>query len=269
MLGILEGKTAIVTGSSRGIGRAIALSYAREGASVVVHGTDVDRALTVAQEIIDAGGRAAVCVGNVADPDFGTTLAAFAKERFGSLDIFVANAGHVSFASFLGMSAETLQGLMNVHVNGAFTTSQAAARQMVELGKGGRIIYMSSVSAVNAMYGYTGYSAAKSAVLALTRVAALELAEHGITVNALAPGPVQNEMMDQLWGAERLKERSLAIPLGRIAQPEDVAQLALFLASAAASYITGQTIFVDGGATAAGIYTHEVFKRSAERGLLS
>jgi NAD(P)-dependent dehydrogenase (short-subunit alcohol dehydrogenase family) len=131
---------------------------------------------------------------------------------------------------------------------------------MVAAGRGGRIIYMSSISAMNAMYGYAAYCSAKSAVMALTRVAALELAPHKITANAIAPGPVQNEMMDQLWGPERLKERSRGIPLGRIAQPEDVAEMALFLASERADYVTGQAFFVDGGASAAGLYTHEVFK---------
>ncbi len=234
----------------------------------MVHGTNANRADAVVEEIATAGGRGALCLGDITDPAFAIVLSQFALDHFGALDIFVANAGKVSFSPFLHMTAETFAAFMAVHVTSAFTTSQAAARFMVDQGKGGRIIYMSSVSAMNAMYGYAGYCSAKSAVMALTRVAALELASHGITVNALAPGPVQNEMMEQLWGAERLKERSLAIPAGRIAQPEDVAQVALFMASPAASYMTGQTIFIDGGATAAGIYTHEVFKRSAESGLL-
>lgn len=263
MSGTLSGTTAIITGSTRGIGRAIALLFAREGASVVVHGTDAARAAATVDEITRAGGHAAACLGDVADDTFGPKLAAFAIERFGSLDIFVANAGIVSFASFLEMPAETLRRFLDVHVTGAFTTSQAAARRMVEAGKGGRILYMGSISGINAMYGYAAYCSAKSAVMSLTRVAALELAPHRITVNALAPGPVQNEMLDQLWGPERLKERCRTIPAGRLAKPEDVAELALFLASPAASYITGQSIFLDGGATAAGHYTHEVFKRSA------
>jgi 3-oxoacyl-[acyl-carrier protein] reductase len=134
---------------------------------------------------------------------------------------------------------------------------------MVAAGRGGRILYMSSISAMNAMYGYAGYCSAKSGVMGLMRVAALELASHGITANALAPGPVQSEMMDALWGPERLKERSQGIPLGRIANTGDVAEMALFLVSPGAAYITGQAFFVDGGASAAGLYTHEVFKRGA------
>ena len=175
----------------------------------------------------------------------------------------MANAGMVSFEPFLDMTPDTFRRFMDVHVTGAFATSQAAARLMVEAGKGGRLLYMASVAGIHAMYGYASYCAAKSAVMALTRVASLELAKYGITANAIAPGPVQNEMMDQLWGKERLEERCRTIPSGRLAQPDEVAELALFLASPASSYITGQTIFLDGGATAAGLYTHEVFKRSS------
>jgi NAD(P)-dependent dehydrogenase (short-subunit alcohol dehydrogenase family) len=258
----LSGKVAVVTGSSRGIGRAIAVRFAREGARVVVHGTDAVRAGAVVEEIVSAGGMAAVCLGDVAEDGFGERLAQFAVERFGAVDIFVASAGMAGFAPFLEMTADAFRAFMEVHVTGAFTTSQACAKKMVEAGRGGRILYLSSISAMNAMYGYAAYCSAKSAVMALTRVAALELARHGITANAIAPGPVQSEMMEELWGPERMKERCQGIPLGKLAQTGDVAEMALFLASPAAQYLTGQAFFVDGGALAAGPYTHEVFKRS-------
>lgn len=262
MSGMFVGKTAVITGSSRGIGRAMALRFAAEGANVVVHGTDATRAHATAQAIVESGGCAGVCLGDVAEDGFGEELASYAVDRFGSVDIFIANAGMVSFEPFLEMNAATFRRFLDVHVTGAFTTSQAAARRMVEAGNGGRVLYIASVAGIHAMFGYAAYSAAKSAAMALTRVASLELAVYGITVNAIAPGPVQNEMMDQLMGPERLRERCRTIPAGRLAQPDDVAEFALFLASPGAAYITGQTHFLDGGATAAGLYTHEVFKRS-------
>jgi NAD(P)-dependent dehydrogenase (short-subunit alcohol dehydrogenase family) len=242
------------------------MRFAVEGAAVVVHGTDRARCAAVVAEIAGAGGMADGFPGDVTEPSFAAELAGFAVERFGSLDVFVANAGILGMSPFLEMTAETLGAFLGVHVTGAFTTSQAAARQMVAAGKGGRILYMSSISSVHGMYGYAAYCAAKSAVGSLTRVAAMELAEHNISVNAVAPGPVQNEAMNELWGPERLKERCNAIPAGRIAQPEDVAEIALFLCSPGAGYVTGQTIFVDGGATAAGLYAHEVFKRRSALG---
>jgi 3-oxoacyl-[acyl-carrier protein] reductase len=133
----------------------------------------------------------------------------------------------------------------------------------VAQNRGGRILNMSSVAGAFGMHGFTAYATVKAALLGLTRVQAVELAEYKITANALAPGPVQNQMMDDLWGPEKLAERRHTIPLDRLAQPEDVAKVALFLASPAADYITGQAIVIDGGASAAGLYAHEVFKRLA------
>ncbi len=145
-------------------------------AQVVIHGTDAQRSRNVVEEIEAAGGKAAACLGDVAADGFGEQLAEFAVDRFGALDIFVANAGMAGFAPFLEMSPEVFRSFMDVHVTGSFTTSQAAARRMVAAGRGGRILYMSSISAMNAMYGYAGYCSAKSGVMGLMRVAALELA---------------------------------------------------------------------------------------------
>ena len=258
-----SGKTVVITGSTRGIGREMARQFAQAGASIVIHGTNSNRAAEVMEELTHSGTKAVACLGDVADPAFANELAECAMEHFGRLDIFIANAGMVSFEPFLEMTSDVFRRFMDVHVTGAFQTSQAAAKHMINGGSGGRILYMASVAGINGMFGYAAYCAAKSAVMSLARVAAIELAPHKITVNALAPGPVQNEMMDQLWGPEKLKERCLTIPSGRLAQPEEVAKLALFLASPDAAYITGQTMFLDGGATAAGLYTHEVFKRAA------
>jgi 3-oxoacyl-[acyl-carrier protein] reductase len=260
---ILAGKTAIVTGSTRGIGRAIALRFAREGARVVVNGTNPERGEAVLAELTALGAEAQLCLGDVSSPGFARQMAEFAKGKFGSIDIFVSNAGPVSFEPFLTMSGDTWRRFLDIHVSGAFYCGQAAANLMVDGGRGGRIINMASVAGNFGLYGFTAYSTVKGALMSLTRVQAVELAEHGITANAIAPGPVWNEMMEGLWGPERLEERCKTIPMGRLARADEVASLAVFLASAEAAYITGQTYVLDGGASAAGLYAHEVFKRAS------
>jgi NAD(P)-dependent dehydrogenase (short-subunit alcohol dehydrogenase family) len=202
-----------------------------------------------------------VCVGDVAEAAFAPGLVEFAVERFGGVDLLVCNAGMSGFQPFLTMPHDMWHRFLGVHLSGSFYCGQAAARRMVEQGRGGRILNMSSVAGHFALYGFTCYSTVKAALLGLTRVEAVELAEYRITANALMPGPVQNEMMDALWGPEKLAERCKTIPAGRLAQPEEVARLAVFLASPAADYITGQSFVMDGGASAAGLYAHEVFKR--------
>jgi len=258
--GILQGKTAVVTGSTRGIGRAVAKALAAEGANLVIHGTHEQRAAQVLEEIQSAGGEAAVCLGDVADEAFAPRLIGLAAEKFGGIDILVSNAGMSGFQPFLTMSHEMWRRFLDVHVSAAFYCGQAAAQRMVAQGRGGRILNMSSVASAFALYGFTAYSTVKATLISLTRVQAVELAEHKITANALVPGPVHNEMMDELWGAERLAERCKTIPLGRLATGQDVAGMAVFLASPAADYITGQSFVIDGGASAAGLYAHEVFK---------
>jgi NAD(P)-dependent dehydrogenase (short-subunit alcohol dehydrogenase family) len=260
MAGILDGKTAIVTGSTKGIGRAIATTFAAAGAQVVIHGTDRGRADAARRQIESAGGAAAVCLGDVAEEAFAPRLVDFAVREFGGVDILVTNAGILGLEPFLTLPHETWRRFIEVHLSGAFYCGQAAARRMVEQKRGGRLLNMSSVSSAFAFHGFTAYATVKAAVLSLTRVQAVELAEHKITANALVPGPVWNEAMDDLWGPERLAERCKTIPLGRLATGDDVAQAALFLASPAADYITGQSFVIDGGASAAGLYAHEVYK---------
>lgn len=263
---ILAGKTAVITGSTRGIGRAIALRFAREGARIVVNGTSPERGAAVMNELAALGAEAQLCLGDVSSPEFAQQLAEFAAREFGAIDIFVSNAGPVTFEPFLTMSGDTWRRFLDVHVSGAFYCGQAAANKMVEGGRGGRIINMASVAGYFGLYGFTAYSTVKGALMSLTRVQAVELAPHGITANAIAPGPVWNEMMEGLWGKERLEERCKTIPMGRLANADEVASLAAFLASGEASYITGQTYILDGGASAAGLYAHEVFKRASSAG---
>jgi len=235
---------------------------AADGARVVVHGTDPARAAAVVDEIEASGGEAASFLGAVQEPSTAAQLTGFACTKFGSVDIFVANVGIVKFAGFLEMAPSDFDHYMQVNVTAAFATAQAAACRMVEAGKGGRILFLGSISGIHALPGYAAYCASKSAVMSLARVAAVELAPHRITVNAICPGPVKNEMMDQLWGEERLRDRARSIPAGRLATSEEIAEIAAFLVSPAADYITGQSIFIDGGSTAAGLYTHEVWKRA-------
>jgi NAD(P)-dependent dehydrogenase (short-subunit alcohol dehydrogenase family) len=262
MSGMLKGKTAVVTGSTRGIGRSIAKVFAQEGANIIIHGTNMERAKDAVYEMEQLGTKAAACLGDVSDAPFAQQLMEFSVEKFGAVDIFVSNAGMSTFEPFLTMSHQTWHRFLNVHVSGAFYCGQAAAQQMVKQGRGGRIMNMSSIASSFALYGFTAYSTVKTALLGLTRVQAVELAEHNITANTLVPGPVWNEMMEELWGPEKLAERCKTIPMGRLAKGEDVGKTALFLASDAASYLTGQSFVIDGGASAAGLYAHEVYKHN-------
>jgi len=263
MTTLLKNKTAIVTGSTSGIGRALAETFAAAGANIVIHGTNRERADEVLRRLRDAGHAAEVCLGDVAEEGFAARLVDCAVRAFGGVDILVNNAGMLGLEPFLTLKHETWRRFLDVHLSGAFYCGQAAARQMVEQKRGGRIINMSSVSSSFAYHGFTSYATVKGAVLSLTRVQAVELAEHKITANALVPGPVWNDAMDVLWGPERLAERCKTIPLGRLATGDDVAQAALYLVSPAADYITGQSFVIDGGASAAGLYAHEIYKRSA------
>lgn len=260
----LKGRVALITGSSSGIGRALALRFAAEGARVMVHGTRQDKADAVLAEIRSAGGEAATALADVGDPVQCRALVARTLERFGGIDILVNNAGQVTLEPFLEFPAESWQRFLDVHVSGAFFCSQEAARQMVRQGRGGRVLMTASVAGFNGMFGFAGYGTVKGALLSLVKVLAVELAPHHITVNALAPGPVRNERMLSLWGEERLRDREKTIPLNRMADAAEVAAAACFLASDEAAYITGQTLVLDGGATSAGCYTHEVWKRNQD-----
>ena len=261
MAGRLEGLSAVVTGSARGIGRAIAERFIAEGARVVVHGTDAMRACAVAEEL---GG--ACCAGDVRKPANAEALVQTCIDSFGSVDIFVANAGLVRMKPFLEYDQESWRESMEVNVSGVMYGCQAAARAMAKAGKGGRLITISTISAVMGQFGFTGYGTSKAALLGLNKVMAVELASLGITANCILPGPVMNEMLVSLYGEERLNERKKTIPLGRLAKAEEVANMAVFLASKEAGYITGQTFVVDGGASAAGCYTMEVFRRATQPG---
>lgn len=243
---MLEGKIAVVTGASRGIGRAIAIRLAGEGATVVInYNGSKEKAEEVKQKIEGAGGKAAVCQCNVADFDQCQAFIQKVIDEFGRIDILVNNAGITRDGLLMKMSEEDFDQVIETNLKGAFHTIRFASRQMLRQ-KSGRIINLSSVVGVTGNAGQANYAASKAGVIGLTKSAARELASRGITVNAIAPGFIETDMTSVL--SEKVKEGAAAgIPLGAFGKPEDVAAAAAFLASDEAGYITGQVLHVDGG----------------------
>jgi NAD(P)-dependent dehydrogenase (short-subunit alcohol dehydrogenase family) len=245
----LDGKSAIVTGAARGIGRAIAERFIAEGAKVML--CDVsERDGAAAAAALGSSARFTRCdVGDAADA---RSLVAETVKAFGAVDIVVNNAGVVHAADFLDLKEEDFDRVMRVNMKGVFLVGQAAARQMVEQvkagGKPGAIVNLSSTSAVVVIANQVPYAASKGAVGQLTRVMALALAPHGIRVNAIGPGSIMTEILKAVANDKEAMRRILSrTPLGRIGKPEEVAAVAAFLASDDASYVTGETVFVDGG----------------------
>ncbi len=243
---MLEGKVAVVTGASRGIGRAIALEMARSHAAVIInYNGSKERAEAVQREIEDLGGRAGVYQCDVSDFGACETFMQEVIREYGRIDILVNNAGITRDGLLMRMSEEDFDLVLDTNLKGAFHCVRFAARQMLKQ-KQGRIINISSVSGVTGNAGQANYSASKAGVIGLTKAAARELASRHITVNAIAPGFIETEMTQAL--GERVKEEAVKqIPLGAFGTPEDVAHLAVFLASKQAGYITGQVLHVDGG----------------------
>lgn len=244
--GLLEGQTAVVTGASRGIGRAIALRLASEGALVAVnYQGSKERAEAVKAEIEEQGGTALLYQCNVADFAACEEFLKAVTEQTGRLDILVNNAGITRDGLLMRMSEEDYDAVLNTNLKGTFNCIRFASRQMLRQ-KSGRIINISSVSGVLGNAGQANYSASKAGIIGLTKSAARELASRGITVNAIAPGFDNTEMTEGL--SEKVKEGAVAqIPLGKFGEPEDIAEAALFLASKGAGYMTGQVLHVDGG----------------------
>jgi len=243
----LKGKVAIVTGAAQGIGRGIALALAKEGAKVVV--SDIsDKIADVVREIESLGSEALAAKANVADSKETEGMAKAAIQKFGRIDILVNNAGIYPFKPLVEMKAEDWDRVMGVNLKGVFNCTKAVLPKMIEQ-KSGNIINISSIA--GAVIGYLNlvhYCASKGGVLGFTRAAALELAQYGIRVNAIAPGATETPGT-KVVGEEALKQVAQTIPLRRIGQPEDIANLVIFLASDDSSYITGQLIVADGGLT--------------------
>ena len=242
----LAGKRALVTGASRGIGRAVALRLAAEGASVALnYRAGREEAESVADEIASAGGSAVVLQGDVSVAAEAEALVNGAADALGGLDILVNNAGVTRDNLLMRLSEEDWDAALDTNLKGAFLCAKAAIRPMLRQ-RFGRIVNMSSVVALTGNPGQANYTAAKAGLIGFTRTAAREVASRGITVNALAPGFIETQMIESIPADLRgqILER---IPLGKFGAPEDVAGCVAFLCSDDGAYITGQTISIDGG----------------------
>ena len=243
---MLKNKIALITGAGRGIGRAIAIALAKEGAEVVInYNGSEERAKEVKQTIEENGGKASIDKCNVSD--FATCEAMIKDivKEYGHLDILVNNAGITKDGLIMKMKEEDFDSVLNVNLKGTFNTIRHSARQMLKQ-RSGKIINISSVSGILGNVGQANYAASKAGVIGLTKTMARELGSRGITVNAIAPGFVDTEMTEVL--SEEIRENACKqIILGRFGKPEDIANTAVFLASDKADYITGQVISVDGG----------------------
>ncbi|MGE7693462.1 3-oxoacyl-[acyl-carrier-protein] reductase [Lysinibacillus sp. NPDC094177] len=242
----LEGKVAVVTGASRGIGRAIAFKLADEGAKVVVNYSGSQaKAEEVVASIQENGGEAIAVQASVSKTEEVTALMDAAVKTFGSLDILVNNAGITRDNLLMRMKEDEWDDVLETNLKGVFLCTKAVTRQMMKQ-RAGRIINISSIVGVAGNAGQANYVAAKAGVIGLTKTTAKELASRNILVNAIAPGFIETEMTDQL--PEDLKQGMLTqIPLAKLGQPEDIAKAVAFLASDDANYMTGQTLHIDGG----------------------
>jgi glucose 1-dehydrogenase len=244
----LQGKVAIVTGSTRGIGRGIAERFVKEGAMVVINGRKIEDAERVAKDIDVSGKKTIAIAGDVSNATQANRLVEEAVKRLGRIDIFVNNAGILCFENFLDMKEESWDKIIDVDLKGYFLCTQAAAKQMIKQGGGGKIVNIASIAGVIAYPQLAHYCAAKGGIISMTKVMALELGRHKINVNAIGPGLIESDMTKPMLDDPNSKKMFTAkIPLGRIGKPEDIAAAAAFLASEDADYITGITLFVDGG----------------------
>ena len=249
----LDGRTAIVTGGGRGLGRHMAEALSDAGANVVLCSRTVEPLEEVRVEIEERGGRALALQCDVTEGEEVGRVVSEAEGTFGSVDVLVNNSGATWGAPPAEMPPEKFDQVIAVNVRGTFLMSQAAGRRMIERGSGGTIVNISSVAGLvggNPDYMQTvGYNSSKGAIISMTRDLATSWAKHNITVNAIAPGWFPTRMSSGL--IERFEEAMLSdIPLGRFGNPEDLKGVVVFLVSPAAAYITGQTVVVDGGATA-------------------
>ena len=243
---LLDGKCALVTGASRGIGRAIALRLAAEGAKVALNFAGNEAAANAVREEIEAAGGEAILVkADVANETAVQEMVQKTADAFGRIDILVNNAGITRDGLLARMKEEDWDAVLSTNLKGVFLTTKAVTKLMMKQ-RAGRIVNMASVVGITGNAGQANYSAAKAGVIGFTKTIAKELASRGITANAVAPGFIDTDMTSVL--SDKAKEAALSgIPLGRMGTPEDIADAVLFLVSDSASYITGQVLHVDGG----------------------
>ena len=248
-MGILDDKVAIVTGADSGIGRAVAIQFAKEGATVVVNYAHNEQKADEVRQIIEKNnGKSLVIKADVSQYQQAIGLIQQAAEHFNQLDILVNNAGMEIHGPFLDVTEEQFDRVLSVDLKGAFFCAQAAAREMVKRKTAGRIVNISSVHEDLAMPQNVPYCCAKGGLHMLTRTISLELAPYNITVNNIAPGAIHTPIdADVEADPEKMAALLKEIPLSRMGQPEEVAKLALYLASDAAAYVTGSTYVIDGG----------------------
>ena len=242
----LEGKVALVTGASRGIGRAVAIRLAQAGADVVVNYAGSEGAAQETVDAIEALGRKAIKIqANVADAEQVGAMVQEAHDAFGHIDILVNNAGITKDGLLMRMKDEDWDAVLDINLKGTYLVTKAVSKIMMKQ-RSGSIINMTSVVGVMGNAGQTNYAASKAGVIGFTKSCAKEMASRGIRVNAIAPGFIHTEMTDVL--SDKVKDAMVAqIPLGRMAQPDEVANVAVFLAAPFSTYVTGQVINVDGG----------------------
>jgi NAD(P)-dependent dehydrogenase (short-subunit alcohol dehydrogenase family) len=243
-----DGKVAVVTGAGTGIGKATALAFAREGASVVSADIDLGSAEAVAKEIESLGRKALAIRADVSSKPDAVQMVDRAVQEFGRIDILVNNAGVVRFCTTEDLAEEDWDKVVSVDLKGVFLCSQAVARQMMKQGSG-KIVSLASTAAHRGFHGLAAYCASKGGVLSLTRQMAVEWAKYNINVNTVSPGVTLTEMVQQYYkDTGKSKEDQMKwVPLGRLNESEDVAAAILFLASADADNITGRDILIDGG----------------------
>ncbi|MEJ2759279.1 MAG: glucose 1-dehydrogenase [Anaerolineales bacterium] len=249
-----SGKVVLVTGGGSGIGRGIALRFAQAGADVAINYLHSEAgAGQTAAEIVKLGRQAFTFQADVTDADAVDALFPAVIEQFGRLDVLVNNAGVFPLHSLETISAEAWTQVVDANLRSAFLCTQAAARQMKAQGEGGAVVNIASIESTHPAPDHSHYIAAKGGVLAFTRAAAYELGSLGIRVNAVSPGLIYRDGLENDW-PDGVSRYQAAAPLGRLGQPEDVADACLFLASAAARWITGANLVVDGGVTTHNVY---------------